>query len=165
VPLGLHWLAPPPRGSPQTPVVLPDAFTQFPVQHSKSVEQISPCCVQNETAPEQMPLLQRFEQHSLAVEHGLPAVRQVWPALTLPHFPFVQIPLQQSPGWPHAPAVGLSGTHCLSAHAPFTHEPVQHSFGAPHCSPGALHTLSGGAHVLEVESQFAVQQSPLFVHV
>lgn len=74
------------------------ALTQLPVQHSKFVEQTSPCCVQNETAPEQMPLLHMFEQHSLELAHGLPAVRQVDPPLTLPHFPFVQIPLQQSPG-------------------------------------------------------------------
>ena len=98
VPLGLHWLAPVPSGAPQTPVMLLPAFTQFPVQHSKFVEQTSPCCVQKETAPEQMPLLHRFEQHSLELAHGLPAVRHVCPVFTLAHVPFVQMPLQQSPG-------------------------------------------------------------------
>jgi hypothetical protein len=90
-------LAPPPRGTPQTPWTFPAAFTQLPEQHSKFVEQTSPCCVQKETAPEQMPLLHRFEQHSPALAHGLPAVRQVWPGLTLAHVPLVQMPLQQSP--------------------------------------------------------------------
>jgi hypothetical protein len=56
--------------------VLPACFTQLAPQHSKLLEQTSPCWVQNETAAEQTPLLQRFEQHSPAVEHGLPAVRQ-----------------------------------------------------------------------------------------
>jgi hypothetical protein len=62
------------------------------------VEQISFCWVQNETAAEQMPLLQRFEQQSLGLLHGLPAVRQVCPGFRLAHVLFVQTPLQQSPG-------------------------------------------------------------------
>jgi hypothetical protein len=165
VPLGAQPLGTPPPlvGAPQTPVTLPGCFTQLAPQHSKLVEHTSPCCVQNETAPEQVPLLQRPEQHSVPVAHGFPAVRHVWPGLTLPHVPFVQMPLQQSPGWPHTPGVGLSGTHCLSAHAPFTHDPVQHSFGAAHWAAGSLHAVSGGAHVLDVASQLAVQQSLLFV--
>jgi hypothetical protein len=76
----------------------PACFTQLPPQHSELAAQTSPCCVQNETAPEQMPLLHRLEQHSLPLLHGLPAVRHVWPGLTLPQVPFAQMPLQQSPG-------------------------------------------------------------------
>lgn len=167
VPAGAHPLGTPPPlvGAPQTPVTLPACFTQLAPQHSKFVEHTSPCCVQNETAPEQMPLLQRFEQQSLPAEHGLPAVRHVCPGFTLAHAPFVQMPLQHSPAAPHAPAVGLSGTHCLSEQAPFTHEPVQHSFGDVHWAPGALQSFSGGAHVLVAALQFAVQHSPLLAHV
>jgi hypothetical protein len=62
------------------------------------VEQISFCCVQNETAAEQMPLLHRFEQQSPELLHGLPAVRQVCPGFRLAQVLFVQMPLQQSPG-------------------------------------------------------------------
>jgi hypothetical protein len=53
----------------------------------------------------------------------------------------------------------------LSEQAPFTHEPVQHSFGATQATPGALHCVSDGAHVLEAVSQFAVQQSALVVQL
>lgn len=167
VPAGAQPLGTPPPlvGAPQAPVVAPAAFTQLPPQHSKFVEQISPCCVQKETALEHTPLLQRFEQQSAAAEHGLPAVRQVWPGLTLAHVPFVQMPLQQSPLTPHAPAVGLSGTHCLSEQAPSTQEPVQHSFGATHATPGSLQAVSGGSHVLVPALQFAEQQSVLFAQV
>jgi hypothetical protein len=77
--------------------MLPASFTQLPPQHSALVEQISFCCVQNETALEHVPPLQRFEQQSLPVEHGLPAVRHVAPGFRLEHLPASQMPLQQSP--------------------------------------------------------------------
>jgi hypothetical protein len=77
--------------------MLPASFTQLPPQHSAFVEQTSFCCVQNDTALEQMPPLHSFEQQSPPVVQGLPAVRHVAPGLRLEHLPVSQMPLQQSP--------------------------------------------------------------------
>jgi len=163
VPLGEQpdGTPPPEVGEPQRPVMLPACFAQLPVQHSELFEQMSFCCVQNETALEQIPLLQSFEQQSPCAAHGLPAVRHEPPVFRLAHLPASQMPLQQSPSCPHAPAVGLSGTHCLLEHEPFTHEPVQHSFGATHAVAGALHSSIAGSQSFVVGLQLAEQQSPL----
>jgi len=155
---------PPEVGAPQEPVGLPAPLMQLPLQQSALLVQISFGCVQNDTAPEQIPLLHRPEQQSVALPHGLPAVRHVWPGFALAHrFPW-QMPLQQSPPWPHAPAVGLSGTQILSEHAPFTHEPVQHSVPDWQLVPGALQVgSSGAAHLFVDVEQFAVQHWALLV--
>jgi hypothetical protein len=76
----------------------------------------SPFCVQNETAEEQTPFRQSFEQQSPAAEHPLPAVRHPPPGLTGAHLLLVQMPLQHWLARVHAPAVGLSGTHAAVAH-------------------------------------------------
>jgi hypothetical protein len=144
-------------------VTLPAGLVQFPLQHSKFVEQISPGCVQKDTALEQAPSLQKFEQQSEWWEQGLFAVRHVCPTLTFWQRLFVQIPLQQSPGMPQVPGVGLSGTHCLSAQTLPMHEPVQHSFGVVHATPGSLQVLVFVAQRPLVASQFAEQQSVLLV--
>jgi len=138
---------------------------QLPLQQSAFAAQISPCCVQNETASEQRPLLHRFEQQSVPVPQGFPAVRHACPGLTLVQVLFVQMPLQQSPACPQAPAVGLSGTHCLLEQAPFTHDPVQHSVGEVHATPGSLHVVSDGAQALVVASQLAEQHPALDVQL
>lgn len=167
MPLGAQPLGTPPPlvGAPHTPVVLPACLVQLPPQHSKLVEHTSPSCVQNETALEQTPLLQSFEQQSLAVVQRFPDVRHDWPGFALAHVPVAQIPLQQSPDCWQVPAVGLSDTHCLSAQTLFTHAPVQHSLGAPQDVPGLLQVPIGGAHCFVAISQFAEQHSLLVAHV
>jgi len=50
--------APDAGASWHNPSAAPDAFWHNPPQHSKSLPQMSPACVQNEGAPEQMPALQ-----------------------------------------------------------------------------------------------------------
>src|SRR4051812_40128536 len=101
MPLGEHPLAPVPSGSPQVPVPAPPTLTQLPLQHSALNAQMSPFWVQNETAPEHRPPLQKFEQHSLFSAHGLPDVRHDAVGLTEPQMPppfpsGEQMPLQQS---------------------------------------------------------------------
>ena len=109
-------------GCPQTPTVAPCALVQKPPQHSKSVAQTSPFCVQNEP-PEQAPLRQSFEQHSLPVEHALPLVRHT--GLSGTHVPPApQFPLQHCAALVHAP---LSEVHCEPPHTPLSQTNVQQS--------------------------------------
>jgi len=172
VPVGEQPLAPPPWGSPHTPVAAPAAFVQLPEQHSDAAAQMSPFCVQNETASEQRPALQKLEQQSVGLAQGLPEVRQLAPGLTEPHTPppvpsGLQIPLQHWSFRKQTPAVGLSGTHCWLEQLPATQEPVQHSVPAAHVDPGRRHEPVGGSQVPAVPpsvAQFAEQQSPLAVH-
>jgi hypothetical protein len=172
VPVGEQPDAPPPNGAPHVPFGAVPTFTQLPLQHSRFDAQISFDCVQNETPLEQTPPLQKFEQHSPFDPHGFPEVRHAEPGFTEPQIPppvpsGLQIPLQQSVPFVHAPGVGLSATHCLSEHTLFTHEPVQHSVPAEHAAAGALHAVLGGAHVPAPPSpmsQLAVQHSRPLAH-
>jgi hypothetical protein len=87
--------------------------------------QASPAAVQYD-GPEQNPLLQYFEQHSLADVHGLPDVLQ--PASGV-HVPDVHLPPQQAPSVVHAP---LSAVHCVFEHVPLTQAYEQQSGPAWH---------------------------------
>jgi hypothetical protein len=78
-------------GCPHTPTVAPCAFVQKPPQHSKSVAQTSPFCVQKEPLA-QTPLRQSFEQHSPFALQALPVVWQA--GLSGAQTPPVQLPLQ-----------------------------------------------------------------------
>jgi len=64
-------------GLVQVPTVAPDALLHTPTQHSLSLAQMSPVCVQNEGCPEHLPLEQSLEQQSPFPEQSLPAVEQL----------------------------------------------------------------------------------------
>ena len=53
MPATLQPPTPWPPGSPHVPLLFEPTFTQLPVQHWLLLKQISPVCVQNETADEQ----------------------------------------------------------------------------------------------------------------
>jgi hypothetical protein len=77
---------------PQTPIDLPAAMVHAPEQHSSSLAQTSPGCVQNDDSWH-VPFAHRAEQHCQSPPHGLPSVRQV--VLRGAHFPDVHFPPQQ----------------------------------------------------------------------
>jgi hypothetical protein len=159
-PLTSHCVAPGALATaPHEPSAAPAAFTQFPPQHAKLLAQTSPACAQKETASEQVPLLQSFEQHSLPPPQGLPDVlHDVLSGLqTPPPLPSgTHEPPQHSLLLPHA---RLSATHCLLAHWPPMHEKVQHSGPAAHAAPGSLQLPIGAVHTFP--TQLAVQHSAL----
>jgi hypothetical protein len=74
----------PPGIAPHVPAVAPLAMVQMPVQHSPSLKQMSPTCVQNEicdgTAHVFVVGLQVPLQQSLSAAHVLPAVWQPLPS-------------------------------------------------------------------------------------
>src|SRR5687768_15319226 len=77
------------------PTLAPFGRWHSPPQHSVSAVQMSPVCVQNETATLQTPSLQKPPQHSPFALHALPAVLQL--GLSGAHVSFVHVPLQHSP--------------------------------------------------------------------
>jgi hypothetical protein len=125
---------------------LPPVFTQSPLQHWLFSKQMSPVCVQNETAAEHTPLLHRPEQQSEASVQPLPEVRQPPPGLIGAHLPFVQMPLQHAVPDVQLPATGLSGTQALAAHVWFApQKPEQQSPGCVQDPPTELHAPPSGA--------------------
>jgi hypothetical protein len=109
----------------QTPTVAPEALLQSPPQHSASVAQTSPVCVQNEPPVEQVPLEQSFEQHSALPVHALPAVWHPAPGFNGVQVPVgPQVPLQHCAETVHA---WRSDVHCVAPHLPALQTNVQHS--------------------------------------
>ena len=142
----MHWLAPEPPGPPHVPFWLAPFFTQSPLQHWLFSKQMSPVCVQYDTAAEHTPLLQRPEQQSALTVQPSPDVRQPPPGLIGAHLPFVQIPLQHAVPDVQLPATGLSGTHALAVHVWLEpQKPEQQSPGCVHDPPTALHAAPSGA--------------------
>jgi len=142
--------------SPQTPSVAPVAFVHAPPQHSKSVEQTSPVCVQNEPRLLQMPPLQNPPQQSPFWAHGLPAVLHavLSGAQTPPPVPFgTHCPPQQSLDVPHDP---LSATHAVAPQTLLTHDPRQHSLPVVHAIPATLQ-LIGLPQIFPPSPPIAVQ--------
>src|SRR5947209_4663634 len=83
---------PPLDGWPHVPSAWFCALVQTPPQQSLPLAQTSPFCPQYEGA-EQMPLLQKFEQHSPPVVHALPSV--LHELFSCVHEPFdPHVPLQ-----------------------------------------------------------------------
>src|SRR5262245_24201024 len=68
---------PPGFGTSHVPSVAPAAMLQIPPQQSPPCTQASPVWMQYEPPSEQVPPLQRCEQHWSLVEHWLPAVLHV----------------------------------------------------------------------------------------
>jgi hypothetical protein len=157
-------MTPPAFGSVlHVPTFAPAAFTQSPVQHCPSVEQMSPATVQNDGFV-QTPLLHQPDAHCPFVVHGLPSTGFVVKGVQVPPpDPFgAHVWLQHSPLWPHAK---LSATHCWLPHVPLMHEPVQQSGPTLQACPGSLQAPPTGApHFFVVLSQFALQHSVLVVH-
>jgi hypothetical protein len=146
VPATLHWLAPWPPGPPHVPFWLVPVFTQSPLQHWVFAKQMSPVCVQYETAAEHTPLVQRPEQQSEPRVQPLPDVRQPPPGLIGAHLPLLQMPLQHAVPDVQLPATGLSGTQALAAHVWFEpQKPEQQSPRCAHDAPTALHAPPPGA--------------------
>jgi len=128
------------------PFWLVPVFTQSPLQHWLLSKQMSPVCVQYETAAEHTPLLQRPEQQSEPRVQPLPDVRQPPPGLIGAHLPLLQMPLQHAVPDVQLPATGLSGTHALAAHVSFEpQKPEQQSPRCVHDAPTALHAPPPGA--------------------
>lgn len=69
-------VAPVADATSHTPSAAPLALLHCPPQHSASVAQASPVCVQKEGVPLQTPLVQTLEQQSAFAAQVLPAVRQ-----------------------------------------------------------------------------------------
>jgi hypothetical protein len=162
VPATLHWLAPVPPTAPHVPFWFVPVFMQLPVQHWVFSKQMSPVCVQNETAPEHTPPWQRPEQQSVLREQPLPDVRQPPPGLTAAHLPLVQTPLQQSVPAMQFPATGLSGTHALEVQVWLEPQnPEQQSLGCAHEAPTAPHVPPDAPHTLGV----GTPQTPPFGQV
>jgi hypothetical protein len=141
VPATLQVPTPVPPGAPQRPFGFVPVFTQLPLQHWSLVKHASFCWTQKETALEQTPFWQRFEQHWLAAVQPLPCVRQPPPPATIgAHLPFVQMPLQHSVARVQAPATGVSGVHAFAAHCPFDpQKPEQQSVPNRQAPPMSLH--------------------------
>jgi hypothetical protein len=158
VPAVVQPPAPDDDATPHVPRLAPAAFVQRPPQQSRSVEQASPFCVQNEASP-QMPLWQSCEQQSPLAAHVLPDVLHV--VLSGVHAPLVHLPPQH---WPSAVHAVVSEAHCLSEHAPPTQAKLQHSSLVLHAVVGAAHALVEAMQSFVVASQFAVQQSALVAH-
>jgi hypothetical protein len=109
------------------PSVAPVALLQRPPQHSPSLAQALPVCVQNEPSV-QLPLRQSFEQHSLCAVHELPVVLQaglsglqVWAP---PSAPAAQLPPQH---WAEVVQAWLSDVHGVDPHFPPVQTNVQQS--------------------------------------
>lgn len=152
-PAGVHPPAPGAVTIPHVPRVAPAALVHAPPQQSRSAEQVSPFCPQNDGAA-QTPLVHSLPQHSAALAHVLPSVLHV--AFRGAHAPFVHLPPQHSPSAAHLP---LSAVHCLPEHFPLTHDSVQHWRFVLHAAsapPQALVPLApttGGVHGVFVGSQ------------
>jgi hypothetical protein len=107
---------------------------QRPPQHSKSEAQMSPVCVQNETAPAHVPLRHTFEQHSPCVEQALPDVPQDGlSGVQTPVAP--QTPPQH---WAELEHPWLSEVHWVALHVPPLQTKVQQSWGMVQALPAAL---------------------------
>ena len=76
-PAAVQLPAPDAPATPHVPSVAPAALVQRPPQQSRSPEQASPLCLQNDEAAAQIPLWQSAEQQSVLPAHGLPDVLQV----------------------------------------------------------------------------------------
>jgi hypothetical protein len=152
-----HPVAPVEPATWQRPTVAPDALLHLPAQHSRSVVQASPDCVQYEGAA-QIPLLQKLEQQSLCALQGLPEVLQ--PASGV-HLPDPHLPPQHSPSLVHA---ALSAMHCVPEQLPLTQENVQHSGPAVHGAPAPLHDVPLLAQACVAGSHCSVQHWLLSVH-
>jgi hypothetical protein len=131
----------------------------LPVQHWSFAKQMSPVCVQYETA-EHTPLLQMPEQQSVLTVQPLPDVRQPPPGLMGAHLPLLQIPLQHCVPDVQLPATGLSGTQAVAEHVWFEpQKPEQQSPGCVHAPPTALHAPPLG--VLQTLGVGTPQRPPL----
>jgi hypothetical protein len=140
-------------------MVAPWVLRQEPPQHSKSLAQTSPFCVQNDP-PTQTPLLQSFEQQSAPVVQALLEVRH--PGFRGTHRPpLPQLLLQHCAEVVQA---WLSVVHCDEPHTPLSQTKVQQSCGVLHEPPAALH-CPGTVQILATVSQLAEQQSELLSHV
>jgi hypothetical protein len=82
----------------------------------------------------QTPLLQRPEQQSPVVAHGLPSVRHE--LFRAEHTPPLHVPLQQLAGDEHAE---LSARHVGISHSPLVHVPEQQSASTEHMLPFVRH--------------------------
>jgi hypothetical protein len=116
VPETLHCPAPVPPAAWQVPFAFVPVFVQLPLQHWPSWKQMSPSCVQYETADAHTPVWHRPEQQSVFTEQPLPDVRHVPPGLIGAHLFPVQMPLQHCGPDVHDAATGLSGRHAEDAH-------------------------------------------------
>jgi hypothetical protein len=141
-------------GGPQVPSVLPAAIVQVDEQQSKSFEQTSFACTQNDEPSWQRPPVQRLEQHSESAAQVFPAVWQV--VVSGAHVPAVQVPLQQL-----APEVQawLSEMHAVAPHLPATQLRLQHSVELPQLAPLGAHDAVLAAQVCVEASHRAEQQS------
>jgi hypothetical protein len=132
---------------------------QKPPQHSKSLAQTSPFCVQKDP-PEHFPPLQSFEQQSAPVVHALLDVRQ--PGFRGTQTPPVpQLPLQHCDELVQA---WLSLVHCEEPQTPWSQTKVQQSCGMVQEPPADLH-WPGTVQIFVTLSQLTVQQSELLLHV
>ena len=84
----------------QVPSAAPVVMLHAPPQHSTSVVQVSPTCVQYDGALLQTPFLQKLEQQSLLPPHVLPDV--LHDGFSGAHVPPEQTPPQHSPSALHA---------------------------------------------------------------
>lgn len=91
-PATLQPVVPGAEGCVQVPRVAPLLFVQMPAQQSVSLAQASSVCVQKETLPLHVPLLQIPEQQSPLPPQELPAVLQL--VLSGTQAEFVHLPLQ-----------------------------------------------------------------------
>ena len=121
-PATVHSVVPGADGGLHVPSVAPCALVQSPPQHSKSVAQTSPLCVQNEGAPLQVPFRQYFEQQSPWAAQALPAVRQ--PVFSGAHLLDAQFPPQH---WAETVHAWLSDVQIVAPQVPPLQTSVQQS--------------------------------------
>jgi hypothetical protein len=136
-PAGLQGAVP---RAAQRPYVAPAAMSQLPLQHSKSLAQMSLSCEQYDAFVQNPAALHCFEQQSVFVVQGLPSVRHVPPAMAthLPVPPTSHLPLQHSASAVQLWATGVSALHCVAEHLPLTQEFVQHSVPLTQSPPAAV---------------------------
>src|SRR5262245_32994816 len=113
--------------APQVPALWPLGMLQTPVQHSPSLTQMSPTCVQYEIVDGDAHTLafgsQTPLQQSPLPLHGLPAVWQPEPICW--HMPLVQVWLQQA--GPPAVQACPSAMHCAAPQTPLLQFRLQQS--------------------------------------
>ena len=112
--------------------------------------------MQYEAASEQVPLWQRWEQHSVLAAHGLPAVLHA--VLRGLQKPAEQLPLQQLADEAQA-ALSATQVDTAGAQKPPTHERLQQSVAYWHGKPGSRHSATDEPQVPVLMSQIPEQQA------
>jgi hypothetical protein len=112
--------------------------------------------MQYETDNVHVPLVHKWEQHSVLSAQGLPAVLHA--VLSGLQRPAEQVPLQQAADEVQA-ALSATQIDTLGAQKPPTHERLQQSVAYWHGKPGSRHSATDEPQVPVLTSQIPEQQA------